>query len=196
MRDNKYLTKIVASCVMGNSEVKSAEKKVAFLELNKPEVHLDYLTHLQTILQDITSVRIKDNILKTSNHPFFKKFRERCYLYSRKVIDPHYLTLLDWEMVSFLYMDRGSFSKIVEINTNLYSYGDNILLKRAIKEKLGIEFNIKDDRSNSGALQYKMVLRKRDANIFMENIEKFVVPSYMYKISRTEISSIEDDEIV
>lgn len=71
------------------------------------------------------------------------------YLEGRKVIDPHMEALLDEEALSMFmadgsrYLDkRCNASPKYTINIKAYSYGDQWLLKKALKRKLGVDGKI------------------------------------------------------
>lgn len=112
---------------------------------------------------------------------------KRMYLEGRKVIDPHMLTLLDEEALSIMFMADGSryldkrcnASPKYTINIKAYSYGDQWLLKKALKEKLGLEFNI--NRQNN---YYYLVLRSKDVARFESLVENHILPSFKYKLGR------------
>lgn len=240
MRNNKDLTKYVYSSLLGDASIsidnRDWEKNGnATFEISQTADHLDYLEHLQNKLQDITTFTIKlskpekirvidDHTsnckaqyrLRSSRHPFFNTFRERLYGTGRKIVDPHYLKLLDWEMMATFYMDDGYVSHTnntnrydttyrtdtLGISTQGYSYGDNLLLKESIREKLEVEFNVREFRQKNGNLQYMLKLRGKDIPRFIDNVREYIVPSYKYKtilegISHTKNSSQnEDDDIV
>lgn len=134
-------------------------------------------------------------ILRSKSHPELTKIRERVYTGKYKGIDPHALKLLDWEALAILYMCDGSLvtdkadseagrkkglkndSYNVTLNLKRLSYGDLFILKKALKEKLDLEWNI--NRQNS---YYYLRLRSKDVNKFMEGVTQYVLPSFQRKI--------------
>lgn len=218
MTDNKRITKIVAASLLGdgNVAVPPDGSKNAKYRQPKTEDHRDYCEWMCKELSVITRAYIyefqpkmqgaKRQIeIRTQCHPFFTKFRERMYPNGHKVVEPHYLNLLDWEFLAIWYQEDGSTVRDkrkqgtyirVFICSECFSYADNQYLRIKIKEKLGIDFNVKSMR-NRGNHGYRLELRKEDINTFMQGIEPFVLPSFSYKICRTVgSSSLLDEDIV
>lgn len=131
-------------------------------------------------------------------HPILTMIHERIYLDGKKVIDPHMLTMLDAEALAIVFMADGSRSVDKRcnaspsycLNTKGFSYGDNLLLKQAIRKKLELEFNVQ--RHNK---YWYLRLRARDNARFEQLVEPFVVKSFLYKLGRLAPQS-EGDEIV
>jgi hypothetical protein len=125
--------------------------------------------------------------LESKAHPKLTTIWERVYLDGRKVIDPHMLTLLDAEALAIIFMaDGGRYvdkrcnaTPSYNLHTKGFSYGDNWLLKKAIKEKLDLEFNI----YRHGKYWY-LSLRAKDSAKFEEIVSPYVLPSFSYKLGR------------
>jgi hypothetical protein len=202
----------------------------ATFECCQIEEHADYLNWMKSVLESITSVtitpkpshkeyrtfpngivsKVKPQLrLRTARHPFFNTFRERMYGTGKKAIDPHYLKLLDWESMAIWYMDDGYISNYMSkkvypqdrlgLCTNGFTYGDNWLLKKEIKDIFDIEFNVQGCKQN-GHLNYRLILRPRDVPKFIDNISKYVLPSFNYKLEQTHtgcsINKTMDEDIV
>lgn len=190
------LSKFLAWSVSGDGYVGySTNNKNAHYSISRSPEHDDYIQVVANKfvgLQDC-DVRIdrytrKDNHkevvdLRTTSHPVFSRVRERQYIYNHKVIDPHQLTMLDWESAAFLYMDDGSLcmsntgSLITRISTSHFSFGDNELLRRAFIEKLGVIWNI-----NRNGNTWQLNLAKQSRDVWFDGIRPFIVPSYNYKL--------------
>lgn len=173
--------------------------------MNMKKSNEDYIQRCADVLSNITGIRITEPKISTadgynrkpqltlvsSTHPFFTKMRERIYVENYKSIDVHALNLLDYEAFSYLYMSDGSYScrnaeKIprgksdehrITLNMKRLSYGDQFILKKALKEKLDLEWNI-----NRNGKYYVLRLRAKDVNKFIENITPYIVPSFQYKL--------------
>lgn len=205
MRDNKYLTKIIAGSLLGDgyvSNITTVEGNSRF-ELSQVIDHIDYIDWFADRLESITSInthivhRINNGVnvkpqkvLKTKQHPFYTKFRHRMYANGYKTVDPHYLTLLDAEMLAIWYMDDGSLAlntknsqASVYLYTDSFSYGDNLILREALKEKTGFIWNIHKRQSKQGHIKYRLYLYKKQNELFFEYIQPFVLPSFQYKMS-------------
>lgn len=220
--DNKVLTKYVFAFVLGDGYLYRPSKDThnsyfATTQLTKNE---DYILWRADILSNITSVHLSEKLnidcleTTTARHPFFTNMRNNIYVSNVKRIDPHYLKLFDWEVMAILYQDDGYNSRTTGYNhsktrkyqyhsigvaTNCYSYGDCLLLWRASKEKLGIEWNIQKKTSRtSGELQYILSLPRRFNSLFLAGVKPYIKPSFYYKLelSNEGLQDTLDDEIV
>ena len=204
------LSKFLTWSVSGDGYVGYAShNKNAHYSITRSPKHKDYLEviankfiGLQDCVVRIDEYTRKDNgkhvlDLRTNSHPIFSRVRERQYIQNHKVIDPHQLTMLDWEAAAFLYMDDGSLcvnnkgSLITRISTCHFSYGDNELLRKAFIEKLGVIWNI-----NRNGNTWQLNLAKQSRDLWFANIEPFIVDSYKYKLPeflQKETSRTDDD---
>lgn len=177
----------------------------AYFVLTQREDHRDFVDYAASILGNITNTTIKyidrsgdgDGCnrrnqwrLSTKSHPLFTRLRERIYTDSYKGLDPHALKLLDWEAAAILFMSDGSTVKVfrpeigmaepkyrITLNLKRLSYGDQLMLKRALEEKRMGAWNI--HRQN----QYTFLsLATRHQELFLEGIAPYIVPSYQYKL--------------
>ena len=133
--------------------------------------------------------------LTTMCHPFYTKMRKNFYLDGRKMIHPHYMKLWTEQTLAILYMDDGWLEKTLNKNGTIYyrigiathnfTYGDNILLKKFIKEKFAIEFDVQRQKQKSG--EYKWYLRnsKNNSLRFIDLISPYIFPSFEYKINKS-----------
>lgn len=221
--NKKELIKLSSFFTMGDGGVyKYGKTKHCQFLMNMKKDNLDYIEWVADVLSNITKVTYKESApynndgynrkplvrLWTNQHPYFDSLRERIYTDNYKGIDPHALKLLDAESLAILYMCDGSLytdkpnpkkglinnSYNVNLNMKRLSYGDQFILKKALKEKLDLEWNI-----NRHYQYYYLRLRNKDLNKFMDMIEKYIKPSFNYKlITRTEnsVDNKTDDEIV
>lgn len=216
--DKKQLTKLASYFVMGDGGVYYSGNNCKFI-MNMRTKNQDYIDWVAEVLSEITSVRTKEQPdyntdgytrqpltrLETAAHPFFTTLRNRIYVDGYKGLDPHTLKLLDWESLAILYMCDGSLyidrpntkKGLVNPSYNVYlhlkrlSYGDQFILKKALKDNLDLEFNI-----NKCGNYYNMRLRVKDVDKFMMGISPYMKESFSYKLIRTESSANADDDIV
>lgn len=189
----KDLIKYLSAFVMGDAGIYYSGINCRMVTNGVQE---EYLMWKKGILEELTSVNyhiVNDkrgsrqplHVLTTMTHPTYTKIRERVYTNQYRGIDPHYLKLLDWESLAILFMDDGSCCKdnrcdatpSVSINTKRLSYADSWLLKRGIKESLGIEFNVHRQKS-----YYYLRLRSADYAIFKDNISQYILKCFEYKL--------------
>jgi hypothetical protein len=221
--DKKEEVKYIVAFTYGDGYIGYHGTECRF-EANNIIDNLDYINWRKSILENFTKVttyEINDKrqnrktIVKTvtRTNPIYTKVHSRMYLLGKKVIDPHYLTLLDWETLAIWYMDDGNLRLVKQdykdshyeyavpnIATNCFSYGDNLLIKEAIKEKLGIEFNINKHSINSNGEQtYILSLQRKSFPKFLDGIYNYIFPSFQYKINpyvELVTGNADDDEIV
>lgn len=199
IKDKKELMKLCSFMIMGDGGVYLNGKNHYFV-MNMIKKNEDYVLLCKSILENITSCKITEVDkgenrqlqlrLESKVHPYFNTLRDRIYFGKYKSIDEHSLKLLDYEALSFLYMSDGSFVKDfrpdkgminpsykVTLNLKRLSYGDLYILKKALKEKLNLEWNI-----NKNGKYFYLTLRTKDVFKFMQNIKPYITPSFMYKI--------------
>lgn len=191
------LSKFIKWSVTGDGCVSYAtHNKDAHYSITRAREHEDYLyiikdkfTNLQNCTVTIDSYTRKDNgkevlSLRTSSHPIFTRVRDRQYIKNHRVLDPHQMSVLDWESMAFLYMDDGSLCKnvkgypIVRLSTCAYSYAEQMFLRLNIIEKLGVTFNI----NKTGKSLYQLNLAKNSFDTWFSGISSFIVSSYKYKL--------------
>lgn len=202
INDKKHLYKLLSFMIMGDGGVYSYNKSGnARFIMNMLHKNEDYVQYCKSILENITSCKITEVQkegnrqlqlrLESKTHPIFTKMRDRIYVNNYKSIDNHALNLLDYEALSFLYMSDGSLGKYfrpeigmknpsykVTLNLKRLSYGDLYILKKALKDKLDLEWNI-----NKQNKYFYLVLRMKDFNKFIEGISPYILPSFQYKIN-------------
>lgn len=190
------LSKFVSWSVCGDGYVgHRTNNNNAHYAIQRAPEHKDYLDVVADKfvgLQDCVVRRSeyirKDNgktvlAVHTSSHPLFTRIRERQYIQGHRVIDPHQLTLLDWEAAAFLYMDDGSLcynnkgSMITRLSTCAYSYAEQEALRKAFIEKLGVIWNI-----NRNGNTWQLNLAKQSRDKWFDGVRNYVVPSYQYKL--------------
>lgn len=213
--DDKQLTKLLSYFIMADGGVyRRNESGNAYFVMNMLSKNKDYIDWVEQTLNEFVGTRKVDRKdyntdgctrqpqirLESKTHPKLTKIWERVYTEKYKGIDPHALKLLDWEAMAILYMCDGSLvedapnpeKRLVNSSWNLtlnmkrLSYGDQLLLKKAIKEKLDVEFNI--NRQNQ---YYYMRLRCKDVVKFCKGVAPFMKESFKYKIR--VIDSLKED---
>lgn len=200
IEDKKQLVKLLSFLAMGDGSVhKNGGTKHNVFSFSATEDHLDFVEWVKAVVENVTSCSYsltkrdapRRNIykLQSMTHPFFDDLRDRIYTDSYKGIDPHALKLLDYEALAILYMCDGCLGKYVHpatgsisytttLNLCRLSYGDLLLLKKALKDKLDLEWNVvKINRK-----YYTLRLRAKDHNKFMEGILPYMQESFMYKV--------------
>lgn len=203
--DKKQIYKILNYAAMGDGGVYADDNGNYRFVMNMLEEHKDYVDWIHSAISELTTASIKkrnlDNTdgfnrkpqlrLESKSHPYFAKVRNHIYVGKYKGLSSHYLKMLDAEALAILYMCDGCLhiekptptrrlinnSYNVTLNLKRLSEGDTLMLKKALKTKLGLEFNI--GRQNQ---YYYLRLRTKDVQKFMSLIAPFMKPSFNYKM--------------
>jgi len=215
IEDKKRLVKLISFMTMGDGSIyHNRGSKNCLFSMSMTEDHRDFLEYCQGILENVTSCKMikytrdlpRKNLLKiyTPLHPFFNAIRDRIYFENYKSIDIHALKLLDFEALAILYMCDGCLGKYekdgkvvsytLTLNLCRLSYGDYLVLKKALKEYLDLEFNV----VKTGTKYFTLRLRSKDIPRFIEGVTPYMTESFLYKVDfRTNSPSIkEGDDIV
>lgn len=121
-------------------------------------------------------------MLSTVQHPKLFKIRNRIYLNGKKVLDPHLVKFLDEEAFTIMFMADGSSSYAAKgapqyyIHTNMLSYPENCYLQIAIRERLGLDFSVVQ---NKGLWELRM--RAASLDRMLEVLEPHILGCYAYK---------------
>ena len=213
-----YIMKIIAASLLGDGCVHiPREYKNAIYSTSKTVNHRDYIEWLIERLETINKVSVSLHqpsmrnakqliCIRTRSHPIYTKFRHRMYPNGIKVVDPHYLKLLDWEFMAVWFQEDGTlntryrkncYEMQASIATMCFSYGDHLLLARAIEEKLHIPAHIRPIKAKNGARQYMLTFRRKFIPRLLDGIQPYIVPSFQYKCSYDRLlARCQDEEIV
>lgn len=129
--------------------------------------------------QDIMSIWFK-----TFVHPSFKFYYDIFYdfdIEKRKCVKkvPQIIhKLLTARSLAYWYMDDGNLEKNgCSLSTNRFSYKDNKLLQKILKEKFLLNVIIRKDK-----IYYRMVINSIDFLIFKKLVQPFILPCFFYKL--------------
>lgn len=218
--DKKQLTKLLSFMAMGDGGLYLPDEKGnAQFIMNMKKENLDYILWVKSVLEQVTGTRMYDRKdyntdgcnrkpqvrLESNRHPALTTIRDRIYCVDgHKGIDMHTMKLLDWEAMAILYMCDGSGQEYlrpdigmvnpsckVTLNMKRLSEAEQLILKRTIRDNLGVEFNV--NRQNK---YFYLNLRTKDVNKFMDGVMPFMCESFMYKIVRMKSSEKSDGDIV
>lgn len=198
--DKKQLVKLLSYMAtfdggIYRAKARSGNLKNATFIMNMRKANLDYVEWVAETLNEIVGTIIQDRPdyntdgcarqpqvrLYSRSHPMLTTLHSRLYIDGKKVIDPHMLTLMDGEALAIIFMADGSVAKdgSVNLNTKGFSYGDNLILGRAIYEQLGIRTNI-----NRNGQYFYLRVPKKDNQRFVEAVTPYVKESFFYKLER------------
>ena len=202
--DKKNIVKLISAYSTFDGGLYRRGNGNASFIMNMRAENADYVELVARTLEEVTGVKVdhrKDYNtdgctrapqvrLYTRVHPQLTKIHSRIYIDKHKVIDPHMLKQMDAEILAIIFMcDGGSrsyksnrcqnFSSDITLNTKGFSYGDNLILSKAIYESTGIRTNI--NKQN----QYRYLrVPVKDHVKFVNTVMPHVTPSFRYKIER------------
>lgn len=208
MENMKQATKIVAASLLGDGNIHREGNKNARFHITQIPVHKDHVEYIGSFLEGITRLRRyevepKNDIvimghktksngsfrITTMSHPFYTSLYNRWYGTGRKSIDPHYLTLLDYEMLAIWYMQDGSLGvrnqtiyKYPKFMTDNFSLAEVELLRRAVIERMDIIMNVEKNRKPTGEYYYRLRLAQKSIKKFIDGITPYIQPSFQYKL--------------
>lgn len=196
MNDLKNCIKRLYYFSMFDGSIEQRSSTAARLRIVQTEDKKEYLEYVGETLAQLNigyTITHKNNdsgfknskpqlILSTSQHPKLSKIRNRIYLNGRKVLDPHMVKFLDEEAFTILFMADGSSSFAARgapqyyIHTNMLSYPENCYLQIAIRDRLGLDFNVVQ---NKGLWELRM--RASSLDKMLECIAPHLLSCYAYK---------------
>lgn len=202
--DKKQLVKLLSFFIMGDGGVYATKLNAKFI-MNMKRENKDYIDWVDQTLSTFVGtkqyerkdyntdgcVRKEQIRLESNTHPLLTQLKDRIYIDGYKGIDPHTMKLLDWEALAILFMCDGCLheekpnpkkglvnsSWNLTLNMKRLSYGDQLFLKKTIKENLDLEFNV--NRQNQ---YYYLRLRTKDVEKFCRGVEPYMKESFKYKI--------------
>lgn len=199
----KELLKYIIAFTIGDSYLRNTYQNPNLNSYYKCTVkaeHKDFIDFQYNILKNINSISyIQDNRIGKNNmigirtkvNPIYTKVRNRLYnVDGKRVLDPHYLKLIDDESLALIYMADGCLKKTprktkkeymeVKLSTHSYSYFDNLALSTYIREKFNISFKVQQDFDNN-TFYYYLICRQDEAEKFLKLTEPFKLKSFNYK---------------
>lgn len=219
--DKKQLMKLTSFFTMADGGVyRKSENGSCYFAMNMLTKHMDYIEWVAETMRELTSVSLSDvknpckqpqTALTTRMHPHFEKLRERIYVGGYKGLCPHAMKLLDWEALAIMYMADGNLyitppgtkkglispSPNTTLNMKRLGYGDQLFLKKRLKEEFDLEWNICKGRT-AGKTYWSLRLRNKDTEKFMKGVLPYMKPSFIHKVydSERKAPMILGDEIV
>lgn len=117
---------------------------------------------------------------RTVSHPDLLKLRQHFYVQQKKIL-PKNLLEENFDAFSFAIwiMDDGAADKRqLRINTQCFTYGENLWLTNFLQAKFGIASTLNVDRG-----KYRLRIRGSSMNSLKQMILPFMIPSMLYKLS-------------
>jgi hypothetical protein len=117
---------------------------------------------------------------RTVSHPVFSELRSIFYTKQRKIIPVNYLqNNFDCFALSIWIMDDGSADKNqLRINTQSFTYQENLWLCSFLQAKFGINTTINIDKG-----KYRLRIKESSMKILKKIVLPYIIPSMLYKFS-------------
>lgn len=214
--DKKELVKLISAFSTFDGGLYRQKSGQAVYVMNMRAENYDYIKWASEVINNIVPTSIKNRKdyntdgakrapqmrLESRRHPFLTKLHSRIYIDRKKVIDPHMLKMMDAEMLAIIFMaDGGSraykskgsvrYSSSITLNTKGFSYGDNLILSKAIYNSTGILSNI-----NKQNQYYYLNLPVKSHELFVRTVCQYITPSFRYKLERLAPAYWWDDDMI
>lgn len=200
--DKRQIMEAFYWMILGDGCIEQKERGNYNISVSHKEASYDYLLWKGAIVNAVTNCSIKEQTiyggfsedhklyrLRSSAHPWFTKVWNRIYgQLGRKCLDPMALSLLSPLGLAILYQDDGSIHYSKQAGTNVllhklcFSRFELEALAKTIVDKFGLIFRI--NACNGKGFGFRLRLRAKDVDRFIELISPFVVPSMVYKVTR------------
>jgi hypothetical protein len=128
---------------------------------------------------------------RTYGHPYLSDIISPFYLFdnlNQKFIKIIPNNISDWFnecVLAYWFMDDGTLSSkgyIFYLNTQSFSFDDNLKLQSVLKSKLNINSHIVIDKKNNDINLYKLKIDKESNSLFIKLIEPYILPCFEYKL--------------
>lgn len=210
--NNKEVMEALTWMVLGDGSVERPERGNCRIAISHIVRHTDYLMWKASIIERVTGFSLNEQVkdeytywprdqkvyknkklirLRSNAHPWFTKIRAHLYPGNNKTMSKHAIALLGPIGLAILYQDDGSLSTYVSkgsltqsllIHTLSHSYFELQAFAKHVVDNFGLIFRINEDRNKGNG--FRLRLRNKDIERFIEIIEPYVVPSMLYKIGR------------
>jgi len=201
--NREELRSVIIAMVMGDGCLSCRKgRSEAFFQMSHCEAQYEYMLWKKKFLDKITSSSIHKTKrelngkifygyhLGTRQHPMLTKLRKRMYYNGRKVLDEYIVKKLNPLSLAILFMDNGTHGfnpngKDVTfyLSTEAYDYANQLLLKKSLKLKFDLDWNInKAGKTKLGNYKYRLRLRNKHNDRFVEIIKPYIVPCMRYKL--------------
>lgn len=189
--------------ILGDGSIQQKDRGNYCLSVSHKEANYDYLLWKGAIVNAVTNCSIKEQTiiggfgggihkmyrLRSSAHPWFTKIWDRIYgQIDRKCLDQMALSLLSPLGLAILYQDDGSIHYSKQAGTNVlvhklcFSKLELEAFAKTVVDKFGLIFRI--NACKGKGLGYRLRLRAKDVDRFIELISPYIVPSMVYKVVR------------
>ena len=200
---SSFQREIINGTILGDGRIECRSKGIrvfpitARLRIHQGRNQKDYLYWKYQVLSNIVSQQPKQiicgrNYQKNKNYyswyfhtvtmKFFGELYKQFYSNGHKIVPKDILDILTPLSLSVWYMDDGCLSQGTAIlNTQNFSFSEQKILQKSLKEKFNLEATINKDRN-----KWRLRIKKEDFNRFRSLVEDYIIPSMKYKIVPVE----------
>ena len=198
---NNELIEVILGCLIGDSSLNSNYREdkdyrtINFGHGIKQSDYFDYKKQLfgNYFIDQGTRVsgfgtEMRYGCLK-ANLALNKLIHDVCSVNGKKIITEKWANMLTPISLAFWYMDDGSITnrdndnlgERIHLNTQGYSYEENIILQNALKNKFNIESKIGDKEIYKG---YVLILDVENTDKFCNLVAPYICDSMKYKLPK------------
>jgi|AntAceMinimDraft_16_1070373.scaffolds.fasta_scaffold16544_1 recombination protein RecA len=204
---SSFQREVIDGTILGDGRIECRSKgirvfpKTARIRIHQGESQKDYLYWKYQILRDFVSQKPK-RIICGKNHQgdknyyswyfhtitieFFGELYQQFYLNGYKIVPKDISHILTPLSLAVWYMDDGCFSQGTAIlNTQNFSFNEQKILQKSLKEKFNLKVTINKDRN-----RWRLRIKKEDFSRFSSLIKDYIIPSMRYKIVPVETESV------
>lgn len=198
---NNELIEVILGCLIGDASINSNYREnsdyrtIHFVQGIKQSDYFDYKKQLfgDYFIDGGTKISgygstIRFGTLK-SNLALNKLIHNVCTVNGKKVITEKWMDMMTPISLAFWYMDDGSIQnrennrlgERIRIATQGYSYEENLLFQKMLKEKFNIDSTIGDKATYKG---YTIILDVENTDKFCNLIAPYICDSMKYKLPK------------
>lgn len=175
----------------------------ALLRLQHSPAQREYLLHKVSILQQFTSVNVREVendgyghatvVAETKSHPLYTRLHDRWYINRRKSVTLDVLQHLDEVGLAYWFMDDGSLTRHyrhlrngglsisgreIHFHTQSFSYDENVLMRDYIQYRFGVNMRV----STHKKIYYVLGCGSIEGQKLFKIISPYVLPLFNYKL--------------
>jgi len=185
---------IIMGSLLGDACLKS-NRSSSYLSISHTTKQKGYINWLYSELQSICPTPPKHYISKGKYITYYfasesrtdlNEFRNRIYT-PKKIVNEWWLNYIDELALSVWYMDDGTLQyvnknkSIFSFATNSFSQQENYLLAIMLKDKFGLDAEVKPCNKKTG-IQYNLLISDNSFSDFKDIVSQHIVSSMEYKL--------------
>jgi len=153
------------------------------LRIHHGIIQKEYVDYKYSLIKSFVNSKPKRSgkayYFRTISHPFLTELRSVFYVKQKKILPKDFLVNLDSFGLAIWIMDDGSADgNQLRINTQSFTFAENLWLIHFLQAKFGIMATINQDKG-----KYRLRLKASSMNLLKELVLSYMIPSMLYKLS-------------